>query len=134
MRHRGACRLGPLAERRVPVEPLGVQPDASGDGVGKREGYLGRAGHGGWESTANLRPAERRKFFADSSQGRSTAIGPAALVRVFADRAVDNRLPRMVTSRRHRACRRYCIISSGGIGPHKFAASGVFGQVFGLCG
>ena len=29
---------------------------------------------------------------------------------------------------------RYCIISSGGIGPHKFAASGVFGQVFGRCG
>ncbi|HEX2336496.1 MAG TPA: hypothetical protein VHI72_08455, partial [Hyphomicrobiaceae bacterium] len=25
----------------------------------------------------------------------------------------------------------YCIISSGGIGPHRFAASGVFGQVFG---
>jgi hypothetical protein len=29
---------------------------------------------------------------------------------------------------------RYCIISSGGIGPQRFAASGVFGQVFGRCG
>jgi hypothetical protein len=28
----------------------------------------------------------------------------------------------------------HCIISSGGIGPHRFAASGVFGQVFGRCG
>jgi hypothetical protein len=30
--------------------------------------------------------------------------------------------------------RRYFIISSGGIGPHRFAASGVFGHVFGRCG
>jgi hypothetical protein len=43
MRHRGACRLGPVAERRVPVEPLGVQPDACGDGVGNGERFLGSA-------------------------------------------------------------------------------------------
>ena len=41
----GARRLGPVAERRVLVEPLRAQPDASGLRFGQRGGLAGVAGH-----------------------------------------------------------------------------------------
>ena len=34
--HGGARRLGPVAERRWRIEPLGAQPDAPGAGLGER--------------------------------------------------------------------------------------------------
>ncbi len=41
MLHRGARCLGPVAKGRVCVEPLGMQPDASGVGLGEGEGLEG---------------------------------------------------------------------------------------------
>ncbi len=41
-----ACRLRPIAERGRGIEPLGVQPDASGLGFADRVGLLEPGGHG----------------------------------------------------------------------------------------
>ena len=41
-----AGRLGPVAERRGRVEPLGVQPDAFGSGFRDRVWFGGSEGHG----------------------------------------------------------------------------------------
>ncbi len=46
MFHRGRCRLRPLAERHLAVEPLGTQPDAPGLGFGQGMN-VGGPGHNG---------------------------------------------------------------------------------------
>src|SRR5258708_14774048 len=43
--HRGTRRLGSLAKRRGFVESLGAQPDASGTGLGEREGLSAFSAH-----------------------------------------------------------------------------------------
>ena len=44
--HHQARRLGPVAERRGGIEPLGVQPDAPGASLGEQVGFAGCPGHG----------------------------------------------------------------------------------------
>src|SRR5262249_47186073 len=45
MRYRGTRRRGTVAERRIGVEPLRLEPDASGVGLAENEGVFGWAGH-----------------------------------------------------------------------------------------
>src|SRR5262245_2346042 len=56
MLHRGARRLGPVAERGAFIKTLRAQPDAPGAGFGERDGFVGRAGHerAGKDGTSNL--------------------------------------------------------------------------------
>jgi hypothetical protein len=111
-------------------------------------------GHGGVLSahkvhTDRPNPKNRCQFAPviwNPGQHRTASISPA-IARTATSLALESRMPQpaifhvcIASGRNHRPPAQsanrahYCIISSGGIGPQRFAAFGPFGHVFGHCG